>query len=463
MREDLIFYYIDKYTHENLPKIVVEPPGPRAREILSRDNEYIMQSFVRWYPLVAKRAYGVAVEDVDGNTYIDYNSGLAVMNVGHSHPLVVEKIRKQVEKLIHYSLTDFYYEEAVRYSEKILTKVPVPGKGKVFFTNSGTESIEGSIKITRGYHKGSRPYIIAFYGAFHGRTTGSMALSASKPIHRKGFQPLMSGVIHVPYPYPYRCPFAAEPEECGDAVIGFMEDWVFSKLVDPTEVAAVFIEPIQGEGGYVVPPSDFFPKLRKLTEKHGILLVVDEVQSGFGRTGKWFAIEHWGVKPDLIATAKAIASGLPLGAIFGRDDVMTLPGGSHANTFGGNPVALAAAEAVYEILDAGAIENASRVGESIMRRVREWVDKYEIVGDVRGKGLMIGVELVESKESKKPLKKGIGDILNRAFRRGVALIGAGVSTIRIAPPLVITEEIAHKALDIVEEMIADVDKEVRGG
>ncbi len=458
-----MFYYYDRYKPEEIPKIVVEPPGPKARELLARDRSLLMQSFVRWYPLVAKRAYGVVIEDVDGNLFLDMNAGLAVMSVGHCHPRVVKAIREQSEKLLHYSLTDFYYEEAVEYSEELSKIVPIEGGSKFFFANSGAETIEASLKISRGYGGGKRPYVIAFIGAFHGRTTGAMALTASKPVQRKGFQPLMPAVIHVPYPYPYRCPFETNPEKCGDAVIGFMEEWIFRRMVDPSEVAAVFVEPIQGEGGYVVPPEDFFPKLRKLTQENGILLVDDEVQAGMGRTGKWFAIEHWGVKPDIITMAKAVASGLPLGVVAGRKDVMNLPAGSHASTFGGNPVALRVAKEVIGIMrDEGLLENASRVGESILKRAREWMERYEIVGDVRGKGLMIGIELVKDRRTKEYAKKEVAEVINGCFKKGVTIIGAGFSTIRIAPPLVISEELAQKAMDILEEEIRNVNKEVHG-
>jgi 4-aminobutyrate aminotransferase len=455
-----MFYYYGRYDVNSVPKIIVEPPGPKAREILEKDNELIMQSFVRWYPLVAKTGLGPIVEDVDGNVYIDFNSGIAVMNIGHNHPKVIEAINRQSKKLLHYSLTDFYYEEAVTYAKKLTEIAPISDRKKVFFSNSGAESNEGAIKVAKGYFNGRRPYIISFIGSFHGRTTGAMAISASKPVHRKSFQPMMSAVIHIPYPYPYRCPFAVDGEKCGDAVIGYLEEWIFKRVVDPEEVSAVFIEPIQGEGGYVVPPDNFLPKLRNLTRKYNILLIVDEVQSGFGRTGKWFAVQHWGVEPDIITLAKAIASGLPLGAIVGRVDVMGLPGGSHANTFGGNPVALAAANTVIDIMkEEKIIENAAKVGESIMSRLKEWISTYEIVGDVRGKGLMIGVELVKDKNSKEPAKKELVKVLSECFKRGVAVIGAGFSVIRIAPPLVISEELAHKALDIIEEVVRGVNHE----
>ncbi|WP_291999135.1 acetyl ornithine aminotransferase family protein [Caldivirga sp.] len=446
----------------DVPRIVVEPPGPRALSIVKSDESLIMQSFGRWYPLVIKRGLGPVVEDVDGNLYIDFNSGIAVMNVGHSHPRVVKAIRDQASEFTHYSLTDFYYELAVKHASMLIEVTPISGEKNVFYANSGTEAIEGALKIARGHFRNQRPYVMAFLGAFHGRTYGSMSLTASKPIQRLGFNPMMPNVIHAPYPYPYRCPFGRKlsEEECGEQALSFIEDWLLGRLVDPSEVAAVFIEPIQGEGGYVVPPINFMRGLRKLTEEHGIMLVVDEVQSGFGRTGRWFAVEHFGVQPDLIAMAKAIAAGLPLGAIVGKADLMKLPKGSHANTFGGNPVALAAGIEVINIIrDEDLLTNASRVGDYIMRRFREEANSSRLIGDVRGLGLMIGVELVKDKVSKEPAVKELGEVLMRSFKRGVAVIGAGKSTIRIAPPLNIPIELAEKAVDIIIESIRSVERD----
>jgi len=409
-----------------------------------------------------RTGYGPIIEDVDGNLFIDFNSGIAVMNVGHNHPKVVNAIKTQSEKLLHYSLTDFIYEEAALHAKELLPLVPIQGNKKVFYCNSGTEGIEGALKISRAFFKGTRPYIIAFIGAFHGRSTGSLSLSGSKPIHRKYFQPLMSCIIHVPYPDPFRCPLNVVDEECGDAVISFIEDYIFRRLVGGDDVAAIFIEPILGEGGYIVPPKNFIPQLHKLCKEYGILLVIDEVQTGFGRTGKWFAIEHWGVDADLIVMAKGIASGLPLGAIVGKSNVMSLPKGSHASTFGGNPVALAASRAVIEVIkEEGLLENATRVGEFILKRVSEWVNNYEIVGHVRGKGLMIGIELVKDKKTKEYAVKELNKILIEAFKKGLAVIGAGFSTIRISPPLVISEELASKGLDILEEVIRIANNEFK--
>ncbi|MEZ0319439.1 MAG: acetyl ornithine aminotransferase family protein [Pyrobaculum sp.] len=433
---------------DKVPRILTEPPGPKALEVVRRDEELIMQSFTRWYPLVIARGYGPVVEDVDGNLYVDFNAGIAVTNVGHSHPKVVEAVKRQAELFLHYSLTDFYYEVAVKLAERLVSIAPMSGRKKVFFTNSGTESVEGVLKIARGYFKGQRPYVIAFLGAFHGRTYGSMSLSASKPVHRRYFSPLVPGVIHVPYPHPVHCPFKArDPEECGEYALSFLEEWVFKRLVSPDEVALVVIEPVQGEGGYVVPPRNFIQGLRKITDEYGILFAVDEVQTGFGRTGKWFAIEHFGVEPDLVATAKAIAAGLPLGAIIGREEVMSLPKGAHANTFGGNPVAATAALASIEVIEEeGLLKHAEALGEELKKVfAEEFGDRH----DVRGLGLMIGVELLEGRRPAKYLD----EVLVKSFKRGVAVIGAGTSTVRVAPPLVIPREMALRAASIIIDVL----------
>ena len=440
-----------------MPSIKITPPGPNAKRIISEDKELLMQSFVRWYPLVIKTGYGAIVEDVDGNLYIDFNSGLAVLNVGHCHPKVVRAIQEQAKKLLHYSLTDFYYEEAVELAKKLVEITPGNFRKKVFYGNSGAEAIEGSIKIARGHFKGQRPYIIAFTGSFHGRTMGAVSLTSSKPVQRKYFSPLLPCVEHVPYPYCYRCPFKLEYPECGCWCIDFIEEWILKKYISPDEVCAIFFEPIAGEGGYIDPPKECWQKLRKLTEKHGILLVADEVQSGNGRSGKWYAIEHWDVAPDILATAKGIASGLPLGVIVGREEVMTLPKGSHASTFGGNPVACIAAKAVIEVIEEEKLlENATKLGEYIKKRFNELKDELEIIGDVRGKGLMIGVELVRNKDTKEPAVKELSHVINECFKRGILVISAGISALRIAPPLVITKELVDKGLEIIENVLREV-------
>ncbi|MFP3080786.1 MAG: acetyl ornithine aminotransferase family protein [Acidilobus sp.] len=445
------------------PLIRVEPPGPVARSVIERDSKVLVQSYVRWVPLVVKEGHGAVVEDVDGNKYIDLNAGIAVMNVGHSHPKVVKAIKEQAERLQHYSLTDFYYESAVTAAEKLLGISPVDN-GKVFFTNSGTESIEGSLKFARYFYGGSRQYFIAFLGAFHGRTMGSLSLTASKAHYRKGFGPLMPGVVHVPYPYPYRCAFRTDdPKECGEAVLGYLEDWIFAKLVDPSEVAGIIVEPIQGEGGYVVPPDNFLPGLRRLADKHGILLIDDEVQAGMGRSGKWFAIEHWNVKPDIMALAKAVGGGLPLGAVVTRGDVASaLTRGSHANTFGGNPIATAAMSAVIDVIkEENLLDHATKLGGEVLKYFNDLKEELEIIGDVRGKGLMIGVELVRNRRTKEPATKELANVIEKSFKRGVVVIGSGMSAIRIAPPLVISDELMMKAVDIIADVLREENRNLR--
>ncbi len=450
-------------THDTLPLkpvIRVEPPGPRAREIIERDHRVLMQSFSRWYPLVVEKAVDYVVYDVDGNAYIDLNSGLAVLNVGSTNPYVVEAAKKQLELFTHYSLTDFYYEVAVRLAEKLVEIAPFSGPGRVFFGNSGAEAVEASIKIARYATK--RQYLVAFLGAFHGRTMGAVSLTASKPVQRRGFSPLLPSVVHVPYPYPYRCPFGdLEPRECGDAVIGYIEEWVFGKMLDPSETAAFILEPIQGEGGYIVPPDNFLPRLARLAEKHGILLVADEVQTGFCRTGRTFAVQHWGVEPDLVALAKAIAGGLPLGAVVGKEKVMTIEPGGHASTFGGNPVSAAAALAAIRFMEERRLcDRAARLGEKVMKRLREAMESEEapLIGDVRGRGLMIGVELVRNRDTKEPARKEVAELLNRMFKKGYLVIAAGVSTVRLAPPLTIPEEALMNAVEALIEEIKRLGK-----
>lgn len=432
-------------------RIIRTPPGPKALEIIKKDKLLLMQSYVRWYPLVISKGEGSIVEDVDGNRYIDFNAGLAVLSTGHIHPEVVANVKNQLNRFIHYSLTDFYYDLAVEYAEDLFDALPWKDN-RLFYTNSGAESIEAAIKVSKGFYEGKRNYFIGFIGGFHGRTIGSLSFTASKPIQRKYFFPMMPGVIHVPYPYSYRCPFKSEtPEECSESVLSYIEDWVFKKYVPPDEVAAFVIEPIQGEGGYVVPPKSFMQKLRKLADKYDILFVADEIQSGMGRTGKLLAIEHFNIQPDLIALAKGIASGFPLGALVGKSNIMTLPPGSHANTFGGNPIALAAAKATLKLLKESLMNNAEKQGEYIMRRFNEMMDKYDIIGDVRGLGLMIGIELVKNRETKEPATDILGKVINNCFKRGVLVIAAGSSAIRIAPPLVITREQVDEALEIIED------------
>ncbi len=440
------------------PKIVVTPPGPRALELLKRDEALISPSYARFYPLVIESGRGCIIRDVDGNEFIDFNSGLAVLNVGHCHPRVVEAIREQVEKFLHYSHTDFYYEQAIKLAEKLSDKVPGDFKKKFYYGNSGAEAVEAAIKLSRWHTR--RQKLIAFIGSFHGRTMGAVSLTASKPVQRQYFSPLLPEVEHVPYPYCYRCPFKQTYPDCGLWCVDYIEEYLLHKYVPPDEVAAFIIEPIQGEGGYVVPPPDYFKRLKNLAEEYGILLVVDEIQSGMGRTGRWFAIEHWGVEPDVLCIAKAIASGLPLGVTVARAELMDWVPGSHASTFGGNPVSCAAANAVLDVMEEERLlENAEKQGTYILGRLEEMKESSEMIGDVRGKGLMIGVEFVKDKETREPAKKEVGEVIMRCFKRGLAIISCGVSTIRIAPPLIITRELVDSALEILEKTIREVERE----
>lgn len=452
-----ILPYVFSIMSIHYPKIVVEPPGPRALKIISEDSKFLMQSFIRWYPLVIEKGYGAVVVDVDGNEYIDLNAGIAVCSIGHCHPRLVEAIEKQARKFQHYSITDFLYEPAVTLAKEIIKITPGNYSKKVFYSNSGAEAIEASMKIARGYFKGLRPYIISYIGSFHGRTFGALSLTSSKPIQRKWFYPFVPCIEHIPYPYCYRCPWRQEYPSCNYYCIDFIDEYYLQKYIPPDEVCAIVAEPIQGEGGYIVPPPDYWIKIKRLCEKYGILLIDDEVQAGMGRTGKWFSIEHWNISPDIIAIAKGVAGGLPLGVTVGREEIMSLPKGAHASTFGGNPISCAAALAVIDVIrDERLLENSSRLGEKTIKRLNELMDKYEIIGDVRGKGLMIGVELVKNKRSKEPAVKEMEEVVLKCFKKGVVVIGAGKSTIRIAPPLIITEELLMKAIDIIEEALREV-------
>jgi 4-aminobutyrate aminotransferase len=380
------------------PSLKTALPGPKAQAIIERDAKVVSPSYTRDYPLVIARGEGAFVEDVDGNVFLDCTAGIAVTSTGHSHPDVVAAIVEQAGKFLHMSGTDFYYELQARLGEELSAIAPMPGPHRTFFGNSGTEAIEAAIKLAR-YHT-KRQNLIAFFGAFHGRTMGSLSLTASKLTQRKGFLPLVPGVFHVPYANCYRCPVNATPETCAAECLRFLEQQTLVHIVSPEEVAAIVVEPIQGEGGYVVPPNVFHERLRELTTKHGMLLVVDEVQSGMGRTGKWFAIEHTGVQPDMVATAKGIASGLPLGVVIARSELMSWPPGAHASTFGGNPVACAASMATIKLIREQLMKNAADIGAHLFGGVKELMKKHALIGDVRGRGLMIGVELVRDRQSK---------------------------------------------------------------
>jgi 4-aminobutyrate aminotransferase len=428
-------------------KIRTPLPGPNARRVLEGDERYISPSYTRSYPLVAKQGRGIVVVDVDGNEFLDFSSGIAVTSTGHCHPQVVAAIQKQAGELIHMSGTDFYYESLVTLAERLSKIAPMPAPHRVYYGNSGAEAIECALKLAR-YHSG-RQLAIAFYGAFHGRTMGALSLTASKPQQRRRFAPLVPGVTHVPFPDVYR-----KGEQDALACARFIEDKVFKTTVPPEEVAAIFVEPIQGEGGYVPAPTAFLQELRRICDRHGILLVADEVQSGVGRTGSWWAIEQSGVQPDMVCIAKGIASGMPLGVTLTKAEIMDWLPGSHASTFGGNPVCIAAALATLDVIDGeGLLERANEMGGHMLRRMADWPAKHRLVGDVRGRGLMIGLELVSDKQSKKPAAAERDRVVQMAFERGVLFLGSGASTIRIAPPLIANKAQADTAIDVIEECI----------
>jgi 4-aminobutyrate aminotransferase len=442
-------------------KILSTPPGPKAKKIVEETIKVLSPSISRFYPLVIDHAHDCIVSDVDGNQYIDFNSGIAVLGVGSTNERVVKAASDQIQKFTHYSYTDFYYENINELAEKLIAIFPKSAskikRNQVYYGNSGTEANEAAIKLAR--HATKRPRMIAYTSAFHGRTMGTMSLTASKLAQVKGFSPLLGGVEHVPYPYCYRCPLKMEYPSCGFACIDFIQENYFDKYVPPDEVAAWFLEPIQGEGGYVVPPDDYFKELFKRYGKYGILFSDDEVQSGLARTGKWFAIEHFGVVPDMITVAKALGGGLPIGALIAREDLMTWQPGSHASTFGGNPVAAAAALAVItEIEERKLMDNARKQGEYMMKIFKDWQEKFEIIGDVRGKGLMIGIEIVKDKKSKDFGVAEATKITELAWKKGVLLITCGRSTLRIVPPLTITRELVDEALGVIENAIALVNK-----
>ena len=441
------------------PKIKTALPGPNAKRVLQLDEKYISPSYTRSYPMVAKQGQGIVVTDVDGNEFFDFSAGIAVTSTGHCHPQVVAAIQKQAAELIHMSGTDFYYENMVTLAERLSRIAPMPGPHKIYYGNSGTEAIECALKLAR-YHT-RRQNIIAFYGAFHGRTMGALSLTASKPQQKRRFAPLVPGVTHIRYPDVYRgCEGGAQDAE-GFALgcARFIEDKLFKTTLPPEEVAAIFVEPIQGEGGYVIAPTVFMQELRRICDRHGILLVVDEVQSGVARTGKWWAVEHTGVQPDMVCCAKGIASGMPLGVTISKAEVMDWVPGSHASTFGGNPVCVAAALATLDVIEhEGLLQNSAEVGAHMLKRMSDWPGRYKLVGDVRGRGLMLGVEIVKDKKTKEYGAAERDQIIQLAFERGILFLGCGPSTIRIAPPLVVTKDEADIAMDALEESIAQVSR-----
>ena len=453
----------------DLPHLTGPLPGPRAQAIIERDARVVSPSYTRGYPLVAECAEGAIVQDVDGNRFLDFNAGIAVVAAGHCHPRVVAAIQQQAARLIHMSGTDFYYEEMVALAEKLAQIAPgdvarrdladklaqiAPGDvaRRVSFGNSGDEAIEGCIKLARWSTK--RDKIIAFFGSFHGRTLGALSLTARKAVQRGGFGPLLPGVVHAPYPNCYRCPFGRQEETCAVECVKHVEEVLLKTIAPAPETAAIVVEPVQGEGGYIVPPRKFFDELARVARQNGILLVCDEVQSGMGRTGKMWASQHFDLVPDILAVAKGIASGMPLGATVARADLMTWPPGAHASTFGGNPVCCAAALATIALLEEGLMENAAQMGTHLRDGMRDWPARFPVVGQVRGLGLMIGIELVRDQGTREPAP-GLRDrVVELAFARGLLVLGAGENTIRLCPPLVVTRDQCDCAIETLEECLA---------
>ena len=431
-------------------------PGPIAQQIIKRDHVVISPSYPRGYPFVMDHGKGTEVWDVDGNRFLDFASGIAVLSTGHSHPRVVKAVQEQAEKFIHIS-SDYYHPLWVELGEALNRIAPFKEDAVSFMTNSGTESVEAAIKLARFHTK--RSQFIGFLGGFHGRTLGAMTFTASKNAYHRGFYPLMNGVVHAPFPDPYRPILQSKPgEKYGLTVIRYIEEEILERILPAEEVAGILIEPIQGEGGYIVPPDEFFPELRKLCDKYGILLIADEVQSGMGRTGKWWAIENFGVEPDIVCSAKGIASGVPLGAIIARKSIVTWPKGSHGNTYGGNPLACAASLATISIIQEEYMENAATTGAYAMKQLQEMMLKHPSIGDVRGIGMMIGVDFVSDRDTKEPDEKLRDRIVNYAYERGLLTLGCGKSVIRIAPPLCATRAEIDEGLEVLDEAIGLAEK-----
>jgi 4-aminobutyrate aminotransferase len=439
-------------------RILVTPPGPKARAILERDARVLSPSYARDYGFVMERGQGAEVWDVDGNRYIDFAAGIAVNATGHCHPEIVRVIQEQATRFIHIS-SDYYHELMVRVAERIDEIAPMQEDVVVFLANSGTESVEAAIKLAR-YATGRRQFI-GFLGAFHGRSMGSLSFTASKARQQERFFPTMPGVWHVPFPDPYHpvFPTLLNGDE-GDAVVNYIEQELFAEALPPDEVAAILVEPIQGEGGYIVPPPNFFPRLRALCDKYGILLIVDEVQAGMGRTGKWWAIQHWNVEPDIVCIAKGIASGVPMGAMAARKSIgAQWKPGAHGNTYGGNPIAAAAALKTMELIENGMMQHAAEMGVWMLDVLAEIQARHPSIGHVRGKGLMIGVEFVKDRATKEPAKEMRDWIVHRCFERGLLTLGCGRSVIRFMPPLMIPRHLIEEGLEIFESVVSDAEKQ----
>jgi len=437
-----------------LPQINTPLPGPRAKKLIKKDKSFVSPSYTRVYPLVAEKAKGLWIHDVDGNLFLDFTSGIAVNATGHCHPHVVKAVTDQAKHLLHMSGTDFYYTPQIMLAEKLAGLAPGRRAKKVYFGNSGAEAVEAAFKLARWHTK--RELNIAFFGAFHGRTMGALSLTASKTIQKKHYNPLVPGITHIPYGYCYRCAYNLTYPQCGLHCVHWVEDTLFRTTMPAEEVAAIFVEPIQGEGGYVVPPPEFHRELYKIAKKYGILYVADEVQSGMGRTGKMFAMEHFGVVADIMALAKGIASGLPLGAMVASAKIMNWEAGSHASTFGGNPLSCRAAMATIELLEKSLMKNAARQGERLLKGLGALQKNFECMGDVRGKGLMAAVELVKDRETKEPATEWRNQIIKKTFEKGLLLLGCGENSIRFCPSLTVTAKEIDVCLSILEEAFKEI-------
>ena len=434
------------------PKIVVPLPGPKAREFMARDARTVSQNLTKDVPLVVSRGQGMVVEDVDGNRFLDFAAGISTVSTGHCHPEIVRAVQEQAANLIHICYTDFFYPVYIDLCEELAKIAPIKGNKRVFLTNSGAEAVETAIKLARV--RTGRQKIVGFFGAFHGRTYGAMTLTASKPVQRKGYGPFVPEILHTHYAYCYRCPVNRKPESCGVECLELLTDSYFHHSVDPSEVAAVIVEPVQGEGGFIPPHRDFLPKLQDLCRKNGILLIADEVQCGMGRTGKMFALEHYGIEPDMIILAKGIASGMPLSAVIAREDVMKWNDGGHGSTFGGNPVSCASALATLRLLQDGLMENAGKVGAYLIEKLKALQKKHGAIGDVRGLGLMVGIEVVDGRAGNRPAPGTRHKVIEKAFALGLLTLPCGESTIRLSPPLIAREGDVDKAVAILDTAFA---------
>jgi 4-aminobutyrate aminotransferase len=441
-------------TARDYPRIVVPPPGPKAQAIVARDENWTSTCYIKEYPLVVARGQGVMIEDVDGNRFLDFMAGIAVSSTGYGHPKVIAAVKDAADRFLHICGSDFYYEGMAQLCERLALLAPGPSKKRVFLTNSGTEAVEGAIKLAR--YATRRTAIIAFRGAFHGRTTGAVTLTSSKARQHAGFGPLLPDVHHVPFAYRYRCQFCASEPACNRGCLDVIEQELFTRQLDPQDVAAIFVEPVQGEGGYIVPPPGYLRGLRAMCDRYGILLVADEVQCGVGRTGKMFACEHEGIEPDILLTAKGLGSGMPIGAIVAKDSVTTWQTGSHGSTFGGNPVCCAAALATLDVVEGGLMANAVRMGDRLISAARQLMDKHPCIGDVRGQGLMVGVEFVKDRATREPAGDLVHELVQRAFRQGLLLLGAGKSTLRLAPPLIINDQDVDTAVGMIDDILAQL-------